>query len=267
MYLVKGCAARKVAQRFTGVDPLADQRSWVSPYNYVQNNPISRIDPDGALDDPIHDAETGEFLGHYGDTDFDGEILLMDRVRYEILTEGNDVVLSYEIAEQNGTMLLDIFEGKDLPEYSDLKLLSSVFTSLLTEASNQGVIDFDPSKLRRGRIGVSGAEEFTYPPGLAYNTYGAIANTGPIELDGSFLVWLNVQYYDEELQYVGPHLKYLSHAGNAISILGIHEYELHGVAGLQGNHNHYKIYPIQWDRSKDFISDDYREVLRIRKEQ
>ena len=31
------------------VDPLAHLRSWISPYNFVQNNPINRIDPDGAL--------------------------------------------------------------------------------------------------------------------------------------------------------------------------------------------------------------------------
>ena len=36
---------------FLGVDPLEGQRSWVSPYNYVQNNPIMRLDPDGMLDD------------------------------------------------------------------------------------------------------------------------------------------------------------------------------------------------------------------------
>jgi RHS repeat-associated protein len=33
------------------VDPLAEERSWVSPYNFVQNNPLNRIDPDGMLDD------------------------------------------------------------------------------------------------------------------------------------------------------------------------------------------------------------------------
>ncbi|ADQ18101.1 hypothetical protein Lbys_2433 [Leadbetterella byssophila DSM 17132] len=37
--------------RFDRIDPLADQRVWISTYNYVQNNPITRIDPDGAFDE------------------------------------------------------------------------------------------------------------------------------------------------------------------------------------------------------------------------
>jgi RHS repeat-associated protein len=36
--------------RFHNVDPLAEEREWLTPYNFVQNNPINRIDPDGALD-------------------------------------------------------------------------------------------------------------------------------------------------------------------------------------------------------------------------
>ena len=31
------------------IDPMADARVWVTPYNMAQNNPINRIDPDGAL--------------------------------------------------------------------------------------------------------------------------------------------------------------------------------------------------------------------------
>ncbi|WP_310589618.1 RHS repeat-associated core domain-containing protein [Dyadobacter sp. CY351] len=36
--------------RWGFVDPLAEKREWLSPYNYVQNNPILRVDPNGAFD-------------------------------------------------------------------------------------------------------------------------------------------------------------------------------------------------------------------------
>ena len=36
--------------RFVSVDPMKAERTWVTPYNYVQNNPINRTDPTGALD-------------------------------------------------------------------------------------------------------------------------------------------------------------------------------------------------------------------------
>ena len=37
--------------RFTSIDPLAEERNWLTPYNFVQNNPIIRVDPSGLLDD------------------------------------------------------------------------------------------------------------------------------------------------------------------------------------------------------------------------
>ncbi|MBT0813066.1 hypothetical protein KIH41_17390 [Litoribacter ruber] len=63
--------------RWMSVDPMADQRKWVSPYNFVQNNPISRIDPLGALDNPIYDYG-GNFLGT-DDLGIQGEAIIMNK--------------------------------------------------------------------------------------------------------------------------------------------------------------------------------------------
>jgi RHS repeat-associated protein len=41
--------------RWGQIDPMADSRQWLSPYNYVQNNPVSRIDPTGAMDNGTRD--------------------------------------------------------------------------------------------------------------------------------------------------------------------------------------------------------------------
>ena len=45
-----------VIGRWGVVDPLAHERSWVSTYNFVQNKPILRVDPDGRKD-IIYDHE------------------------------------------------------------------------------------------------------------------------------------------------------------------------------------------------------------------
>ncbi|GAA5039195.1 hypothetical protein GCM10011506_38070 [Marivirga lumbricoides] len=45
--------------RFWQVDPMADARNWFTPYNFVQNNPITGVDPTGMLDIYALDKESG----------------------------------------------------------------------------------------------------------------------------------------------------------------------------------------------------------------
>jgi hypothetical protein len=50
----------EVISRWMSPDPLADQRWSYTPYNFVQNNPIIRVDPTGLLDDYAMNTETGK---------------------------------------------------------------------------------------------------------------------------------------------------------------------------------------------------------------
>jgi|GEM_PF-1750458 len=54
--------------RWAQVDPMASARNWVSPYNYVQNNPISRIDPTGMIDGDYINSN-GKVIGNDGKKD------------------------------------------------------------------------------------------------------------------------------------------------------------------------------------------------------
>ena len=58
--------------RWAQVDPMASARNWVSPYNYVQNNPIGRIDPQGMIDDWYQNNETRKVEWHEGSGKKDG---------------------------------------------------------------------------------------------------------------------------------------------------------------------------------------------------
>jgi uncharacterized protein RhaS with RHS repeats len=111
--------------RFLGVDPLADVRSWVTPFNYVQNNPIFRVDPDGALDAPIYD-EDGNFLGT-DDEGLQGKAIIMDKDNFTQGMSHGDALknsLGAEGLSSDGakTKFLDHYNGlKDRPDY-DSKL-------------------------------------------------------------------------------------------------------------------------------------------------
>jgi RHS repeat-associated protein len=50
------------------VDPMSDERSWLSPYNYCLQNPIGRVDIDGQLCGDYYDVQ-GNWLGSDGKND------------------------------------------------------------------------------------------------------------------------------------------------------------------------------------------------------
>ncbi len=105
--------------RWGQVDPMAEERNSLSPYNYVQNNPLLRIDPTGALDDIYLDKD-GNYLGSdgaetnnvrvidasaWGDDSEAGDAMRQSEEGTEMLQSNSDLLTEYEdgIAISEGT--------------------------------------------------------------------------------------------------------------------------------------------------------------------
>lgn len=65
----------RIARRWNP-DPV--DKPWMSPYHAFSNKPIINIDPNGALDNPIYDINTSEFLGT-DDKGIQGEAIMMNK--------------------------------------------------------------------------------------------------------------------------------------------------------------------------------------------
>lgn len=57
------------ASRWYSVDPLADKFTSYSPYNFVENNPINKVDPDGRESQSTHTDKNGKVLKVIDDGD------------------------------------------------------------------------------------------------------------------------------------------------------------------------------------------------------
>jgi hypothetical protein len=109
----------------------------MSPCNFVQNNPINRVDPDGALDAPIYDTE-GEFLGT-DDEGLQGKAIVMNKSDFTQGMSHKDALgKNLGVGGLNGdgakTKLLDNYNGlKDRPDYDGKLTFGEA-----TKWSNQG---------------------------------------------------------------------------------------------------------------------------------
>jgi RHS repeat-associated protein len=80
---------------FLSVDPMAQKNPWFTPYNYVRNNPINRIDPDGRTDFEINGEK-------------------------QHINDGNNDLTVRNVTQKQFDRLQKRFEGGKTPNYNRL---------------------------------------------------------------------------------------------------------------------------------------------------
>jgi hypothetical protein len=102
---------------------MASERSWVSPYNFVQNNPINRVDPTGALDDWVQDA--------------DGNIYWDKNATSQATTKPGETYLGKDLTFTFNSYISGTFDGPNPPWGAEGdKLTSTITIKSNTDADN-----------------------------------------------------------------------------------------------------------------------------------
>ncbi|MGK7390101.1 MAG: DUF6443 domain-containing protein [Candidatus Cyclobacteriaceae bacterium M2_1C_046] len=167
--------------RFINVDPLAFKRNWLTPYNYVQNNPILRIDPTGALDDYygiVNDELV--FLGSDGQGD---NVRLVNEGQHETAQanlNGDNTTDAQRDALRNGdvSQVVTFNEGNIQSEFQGAN-----DRTIDNQLENSVIVTLDPTTATVDAQ--PGAEGTSTGVTNTFNTYGS---DGMWTEDGSKLV-------------------------------------------------------------------------------
>jgi hypothetical protein len=234
----------EVISRWLSPDPLSEEFYSYSPYNFVFNNPIKFVDPDGQAASPYYDQE-GNFLG-VDEKGFEGEIYVTNKETFD-KNAANGVADSKSIQADENTVGL---QDAGLSAQG----LSNVYTDVLAKGG------YDPAKLDGGAVAVNNG-----PNDQANNP----TNTGFMSTlhngQGQFKITVN-NTTDETKSL-------LTTVENIQNSAGAHEYRGHGEKrfGVANEAFHYKAYDEQradptWNKTTPNFQTEmfnkYRTVLR-----
>jgi len=152
--------------RWTSPDPMASEREWVSPYNFVQNNPLNRIDPDGAFDWVINK---------------DNEIYWDDNATSQATTKKGETYLGQNLTFTFNSYISDSYDGPPAPwEVTGDKLTSTITLNSTKNSDGSlksvSVSSSDPEIGKTGGYSIFKGRD--YFPGLGSDQNKSINVTG-----------------------------------------------------------------------------------------
>lgn len=121
--------------RFNVIDPMAESRDWLTPYNFVQNNPILRVDPTGLLDDYGVDNVGNVELIKKTDDDTDSLYSVTRGEDGELVKDGNGEVVKNDVGNDGDSKNDSVTINKNKDGSSMLSDLSN--SSIITVPGSQ----------------------------------------------------------------------------------------------------------------------------------
>jgi hypothetical protein len=210
----------ELISRWMSPDPLAEEFYNESPYNFVHNNPIKYVDPDGRAASPYYDQE-GNFLG-VDEKGFEGKIYVTNKETF-------DKNATNGVADSKGIQGDEKTQGLQ-DAGLNAEAMSNVYTDVLTKGG------YDPSRLEGGAVAVNNG------PDDKYNdpTNTGFMSTLPQGVGSPFKVTINQT--NSETKEV------LTTVENIQNSAGAHEYRGHGQKrfGIPTELNHYRAYDEQF---------------------
>ncbi len=206
---------------------MAEKYYSYSPYNYVLNNPINLIDPDGRFVSPYFD-KNGQFLG-IDENGYEGDIYILDKKTFSSNSK-DGIAYSKGIQNSENTFSLKSAKASNI----SLEAQSKIFTHALKQMK-----DIDFSKLYNGEISIYSKQSPNgkhggYNNPDRYNRFGFSKTE-----DGSYKI----------TAVKGSQRGDLSTVEGIQNMLGVHEYYGHGIKGYTGGKNlkgnHWKAYDDQ----------------------
>ncbi len=173
--------------RWLSIDPVAASQPWSSPYVSMGNNPISRIDPLGDVDDEYD--KDGNKISDFGGEDYDfhhqenGDTKVIDKKTKEtnIIPQGEELIrghvqrdastsifsLMYEWDSGFGPekSIISDFENTNEGIFGSLNKTQSIYSSkarsaVLSEGSKSGFVEFDYTEINPITAGTDAWEQF-----------------------------------------------------------------------------------------------------------
>ena len=239
--------------RWHAIDPAAELYYEWSTYQYVRNNPIRKIDPNGMWDDDYYNRK--------------GEYLYTDNQKTD----------NIKIVSENGEALASLVKGNGSDDYenvlqnnsvgiNDAKLSDEAASKIFTDILDK-MPDVDISNLHNGQVSIYNGKSDKDGNPAGYNNPNrggsGLANAG-INSEGKIELTVNFTYQkNSELGTVS----------NVQNALGVHEYQGHGIYkfGLGGG-PHSEAYNLQeqhpsWEKTTPTFQRDMiirkNELLKI----